>query len=359
MIHLEWRHKHGRICLRASGPSISKLLEFSRSAFGARLVVLPAEQLAHRSRGLPGTAGAFTADGDGVLFTPRFPFVPGKEYAFILQTPTPSEGGSADASQDQAIIRSPPDASESLALVAEIYPTSPELPRNHLRFYVQFTAPMSEGFASEAVHLRRSETDELIPGAVLLSYHELWDRERRRLTVLLDPGRIKRGLVPNAEVGYPIEAGSSIALTVDGTFRDAYGQPLAAVARREYSVGPDERRHVNPDDWRLQLPAAGSTQPLIVEFDRPLDHALLSRCLTVIETSGEPVAGGIAVAAGEGQASFTPMLAWRAGSYLLRVESRLEDLAGNSVARVFDRDLSQVQDDPRPNDAVAVQFWCR
>ena len=52
------------------------------------------------------------------------------------------------------------------------------------------------------VHLGDADGRDL-PHALLAMPPELWDRPRRRLTLLLEPGRIKRGLVPNAELGAP------------------------------------------------------------------------------------------------------------------------------------------------------------
>ena len=47
----------------------------------------------------------------------------------------------------------------------------------------------------EAQHVRlASDSGDTIAGALLSSEHELWDASRRRLTILLDPARIKRGL---------------------------------------------------------------------------------------------------------------------------------------------------------------------
>src|SRR5438093_7158021 len=99
---------------------------------------------------------------------------------------------------------------------------------------------------------------------------ELWDRAHRRLTLLLDPGRIKRGLAPNAEAGYPLIEDVPIVVRVDAAFRDAAGRPLRAGAQRRYQVGRPLRARVDPTAWRLDCPTAGSTDPLTVAFDRPL-----------------------------------------------------------------------------------------
>src|SRR5262249_56893186 len=64
---------------------------------------------------------------------------------------------------------------------------------------------------------------------------------------------------------------------------DARGAPLRSGAQRTYEVGDDLRGHVAPGSWRLRLTEDGD---LLVEFGRPLDHALLARCLRVVDAAG-------------------------------------------------------------------------
>ena len=176
------------------------------------------------------------------------------------------------------------------------------------------------------------------------------------MTVLLDPGRIKRGLVPNTQAGYPLTEGVTVSLVVDEGFRDAAGARLATGAHREYAIGPALRGRVDPAQWRIEKPHEGTAQPLTAHFDRPLDHALLARCLRLTGPSGAPVRGHTRVAGGELSWQFTPEVSWTGGRYELRIDSKLEDVAGNSIARTFDRDLDSADDDPRPEKSVAVGF---
>ena len=83
--------------------------------------------------------------------------------------------------------------------------------------------------------------------------------------------------------------------------------------------------------------------PLVVRFDRPLDRALVERHLRVVDGHGHPVPGQTSLDQDARVWVFTPSVGgtdWR-----LRVDARLEDLAGNSVRRVFDRDLDLSADD--------------
>jgi hypothetical protein len=49
---------------------------------------------------------------------------------------------------------------------------------------------------------------------------------------------------------------------------------------------------------------------------------------------------------------------WRPGAHELIVDALLEDLAGNSLARVFDRDLTRLTDDPLDICQTTVTFRC-
>ena len=290
-------------------------------------------------------------DESAVNFVPRYPFVSGTSYSVILD---PCRGGRIVLS-----LTRDPEATGPLGRVTEIYPTATQIPRNHLRFYVYFSERMSEGWATHAVSVRRLDTGEVLEGAILPMDPELWDPERRRLTVLLDPGRIKRGLLPNTQAGYPLAEGMSVGLEIDATWPDAKGHPLQSSAERVYAVGPDERRRVDPWAWPVFGPVAGSRAPLTVAFDRPLDHALLQHCLRISDRSGARVAGRSTVAQGEQHWSFAPAAPWEPGRHTVTVDARLEDLAGNAVARVFDRDLTHPEDDPLDAAAVSLEFDCQ
>jgi hypothetical protein len=54
-----------------------------------------------------------------------------------------------------------------------------------------------------------------------------------------------------------------------------------------------------------------------------------------------------------------PGQAWAPGVHQLIVDPILEDLAGNSVSRVFDRDLTSPYDQPRPARPVTLPFHPR
>jgi hypothetical protein len=349
-----WARRGGRDGLRIDGWSASEGDDLSRltaDQLAGRLAVLPTELADRTARQRPfqSVAGRFDVDGASVWFVPRFPFLPATSYSLIVRPPPDGEAW--------AITRPAPAAMPATRVVA-VYPTAAELPLNQLKLYVHFSRPMSEGRAASAVRVRRVDTGADLDGAFLPMEPELWDRRRRRLTVLFDPGRIKRGLEPHEEAGYPLVEGVPVEVEIAEGLLDAEGVPLVGPMTRRYEVGPPERMAVDPGRWAWHPPAAGSTGPMVVEFDRPLDHALLEHSLEVVGPGASPLAGRATVGPGERSWRFAPGRPWRSGRHALRVDTRLEDLAGNSVARVFDRDLSRTDEVPLAARAVTIDFVC-
>ena len=332
MTDVSWSECGGEDCLRLVGVDPDARVHVHAGAAGS-----------HAWPTGGGMAGRLVRDGADVCFMPRFAFVDGTSYAVLV-----------DGVEKATLVRPRPDR-VATAEVVEIRPTATEVPRNLLRFYVQFSVPMSDGSAARHVRLV-DDGGEVLAGALLPTEYELWDSDRRRLTVLLDPARIKRGLVPHREAGYPLRAGSTFRVVVGNGFRDARGDPLRAGAERRYHVGGDERRRVDPDGWALTIPASDTLDPIRVEFGRPLDHGLLGRCLRVVGPGGRVVEGGAVIGAGERSWRLTPRAPWSSRPHRLVVDPALEDVAGNSVRRVFDRDLARPEDDPRDDGPVVLTF---
>ncbi len=357
---LSWCQVGGKDALRVSGWTAAELGELQGPDAGElrrRLALLTSEALESGPDpwATPGVAGRFQVAGDSVYFIPRFPFVAGISYSLVVNQPS-ADG--ADCGPTVLQIQRPTEESAPTATVVAIYPDVDQVPVNLLKFYVRFSEPMSEGRAERAVQVFRDDTGELIDGVFVPMDPELWDSGRQRLTMLLDPARIKHGLVPNMEVGYPLIEGVPFRLFIGPEFRDARGRALKAGAERRYEVGPEVRSRIDPGQWRLTVPSVGSLQSLSVEFDRPLDHALLQRCLWVKGPPGTPLAGQAISGAGEGSWTFTPESPWTQGAHQLVVEPQLEDLAGNSPLRVFDRDMTEQDDGPSPTGPLTVGFTC-
>jgi hypothetical protein len=283
-----------------------------------------------RAEQAPSLLGRYTVEQGDLFFHPRFPLLAGVRYRAVFRPP--------DGSVIERVFELPAVAKSPTTVITEIYPTSQELPANTLKFYIHFSAPMSRGEAYRNIHLL-DEQGQAVDLPFLELTEELWDPAGDRFTLLFSPGRIKRGLEPNREMGPPLVAGRRYTLLIDSSWQDSNGQPLAREFRRSFQANPDERRPVDLKTWRTISPPAGGRQPLQALFPRPLDRALLNRMIEVLDSRGQRLAGQIAVDRQEQRWQFTPANPWKAGVYHLCVDTALEDLAGNKVDRPFDVDV--------------------
>jgi hypothetical protein len=283
---------------------------------------------------VPVLAGACSADGTRLIFRPKYPLLPGKSY-WVSFNLTAFDGSVPPREPYTATLTMPAPAATGPAAVTHVYPSGDALPENLLRFYVHFSTPMRQGEAFEHIRLLDA-AGKPVERPFLELAEELWDDPGCRLTILLDPGRIKRGLVPHEEQGLALVAGNRYTLEIDAKWRDAAGRPLAQPVRKVFRVEAPERDPIDPKKWALHPPAADSREPLEVRFPKPLDHALLRRVVRVADAAGRPVAGEVAVDEQERRWRFTPAAPWAAGAYRLTVGPALEDRAGNRVGRPFD-----------------------
>src|SRR5437016_8592780 len=180
----------------------------------------------------PPLLGSYSIRGSELIFTPRYALQPGLTYRATLKLP-----------REEAISRrfTTPDADKTpTTFIEHVYPSASTLPENQLKFYIQFSAPMSRGDAYRCIHLL-DDAGNPIPLAFLQLTEELWDREARRFTLFFDPGRIKTGVLPNVRLGLPIREGGRYTLVIDGEWHDSAGKPLKEAYRKVFNVGPAER----------------------------------------------------------------------------------------------------------------------
>ena len=88
-------------------------------------------------------------------------------------------------------------------------------------------------------------------------------------------------------------------------------------------------------------------------------RCLLEHSLVVLDARGSALDGQATIAEGERSWSFTPLRRWRPEPYCLAVDSRLEDLAGNSLTRLFDCDLARPEDTPVDIERALIEFYPR
>jgi hypothetical protein len=228
------------------------------------------------------------------------------------------------------------------------------LPLNVLKIYIAFSKPMQEGQALENIAVIKNGKDTI--SSIFLDLQpELWNKERTILTLWLDPGRIKRDLQPNMNLGSPLEQGTSYQVVINQGWRDAEAVSLATAYHKDFVLGVRDSLSPNTGSWTIYSPKAGSSQALKIELHEPLDYVLLKNAVRILDNAGAVVNGVIDIEAEETILHFTPSVLWRPGDYTIEIESRLEDLAGNNLTRLFDKDLTR-KDTAVPKDVYKRVF---
>ena len=279
-------------------------------------------------------SGDYTVTAGAVRFTPLLPFEGGRPYTVTFDPSAAAGGRLAHVEKITRVISTPAPPRMPQAQVAAVYPTGPAVPANLLRMYIEFSGPMGTRPAEEFIRIEDGQGNDL-RGAMLPLDTDLWDADHRRFTLLFDPGRVKRGILPNREMGRPLRQGDTFTLVVSREWPDAYGQPLGAEFRKQYRVGQAIERPLDTRAWTVQTPAAGSREPLRLSFPWPLDRGLAMRAFSVIKGDA-PIAGDVTVDAGESGWVFTPRDAWAAGEYAVSILPALEDPTGNRIGRAFE-----------------------
>lgn len=328
-VSLEWQGADGKARAVVSGLDESWFASHERASWKDRLAVYPGSPAP--DSGLPPMLGKHAREGDQLVFTPLFPLQLGIRYqAFFFK-----KDGAEDPLTAAYQVPEPDDAAPTV--VTGIYPSAGILPENLLKFYVHFSAPMSRGHIYEHIRLTDSEGSPIeLP--FLEIDEELWNPEMTRVTLFIDPGRIKRGVKPLEDIGPALEEGKAYTLNIDAAWRDALHRPLKEAFRKPFQVGRPDRQPPEPRNWEIRAPAEGGREPLEIVFTDPMDHALALRMIHVIRGE-KALEGEAALIDEERRWRFVPSEFWESGTHELLVQTAIEDLAGNNIGKPFEVDL--------------------
>lgn len=280
-------------------------------------------------------AGQLEVRSDSVLFRPVIPFRPGGHYLVKQHGNTGYEFRV-------------PEVERTKPRVVHIYPSADSLPSNLLKFYIRFSEPMSEETPYRGIHMLNSSGDTL-KGIFLKQEPALWNREQTILSLWLDPGRIKRNLELNKRHGSPLETGSEYRLVIDKHFKSRKGEPLITTASKMFRTGPPDRTKPAPVQWHIDKPKTASREPLRIHFSEYMDFLSTNGRIEILK-NGDPLPGVSTFSNDEQLWSFRPEKEWTKGTYTIRADARMEDLAGNNLNKLFDREISK-------KDAAEQQYY--
>ena len=306
---------------KAVGLSIPRSLLNETHQLPARLKIQLVKSEEHSA-----VLGEFTIEEEVVLFESLVPMTKGLHYSVFFDNSLLTE---IDI----------PNSSSAAPELLGVYPTNDTLPENLLKIYLQFSQSMAEGHSLMYVTLLKDDQDTM-KGTFLDLQPELWNNDGTVLTLWLDPGRVKRDLIPNKKLGGPLSARERYTLHISRDWKSKEGIGMTVPFRKTFVTTLRDDQSPLPMQWGMKLPASGTTEPLEIDLMESLDYSLLQDAVQLLNANKIPVAGMIHLGAEESLFTFIPNEPWKEGNYSLQIEGRLEDLAGNNLNRPFDRDLS-------------------
>lgn len=200
-----------------------------------------------------------------------------------------------------------------------VQPSGPEVPANLLRISLVFAQPVGEQVLPR-LELRQANGN-VIDKPFL--EQELWSPSGKILTVLLDPGRVKSGLIAHDTIGPVLHADELIVLMLDS-------QEI-----KRWKVGADDHDGPRPSNWNVGSVLAGTRKPLLVELDGSIDGRDVDY-LAVADSNNRRVRGRARLEADEKRWTFTPDVPWTELGYSLAVFGNLEDPSGNRLNGHFE-----------------------
>lgn len=276
-------------------------------------------------------AGRYAIDKRTVTFYPAFDFIEGQNYTV--------EVSNHDASINRIRYLKPFTIARTNADVwpeiIAIFPSGNDIPENTLRFYIHFSSPMQPHVSADYIKLvNQAGTPDT--AAFMAFKQELWSEDRKRLTLLMDPGRIKRGVAQNLTLGPALLEGRMYSIVVEKGWSTADGTKKTARFEKAFTVSKALRTLPNTLLWSITSPRKETNDPLIIKFDRPFDYELLQHGISVLGEGGETIRGAISVEKHEQIWRFDPKGNWRNSQIQIAVDTQLEDVAGNNFIDLLD-----------------------
>jgi hypothetical protein len=224
----------------------------------------------------------------------------------------------------------------------EIHPAGPVVPENLLRFELRFDRPQRLPFSVERLTLLGGDGREIQHALLDVA---LPDADGRRITVLLDPGRVKSGVGPNLEAGRALKEGGTVSLRVAGN--DANTPPVV----RTWRVTAAVSQPLRPQRWRLDAPRQRSRDALSVDLRTPISSAG-EGLIAVVDGQGRRVEGRVTLGNGDATWRFQPARPWAAGRHRLVTHPGLEDPAGNRSCAAFEAPIRN----PATCEGASLEF---
>lgn len=203
--------------------------------------------------------------------------------------------------------------------VLGVYPSGPVISAHTLRLFIQFASPQH----SEILPRLTLESQDDTPITEAFLKQELWSPDRRVLTILFDPARLKTDLGRQRRLGAPLEGQSEVKLLLNG------------LVIKSWRVKPERCRVPVLSEWQINPPGGGGLSPLTINFPEPIDYQAL-HLIAVLDSDGLRLSGDESFTHSERQWIFMPSTRWTPGIYRILVHPDLENPCGDQIGDAFE-----------------------
>ena len=273
----------------------------------------------------PKIVGQIKTKEEEIIFIPIVPFTKGEDYTIVYDNT--AAHFNINIGNDYTYLT-----------VENIFPSSKEVPANILKWYIQFSSPINEANVYNHIHFIGKDGDT-IPRAVLPIENALLSDDKKMLTVWIEPGRQKRNLGPNLELGTVFKPNMEYILKVSKHLRDLNGVRMKHDFEKKFLVVDKDRIRPNTKKWNTLIPKKNTRSDLIISCNESLDYGSVSDNITVLDNENSAIKGSWLLTENERKIIFTPYKAWKNTVYTIRFSSVIEDLAGNNLHRLFDEEI--------------------
>jgi len=276
--------------------------------------------------------GSFSYNKKHTTFKPLLPFQKGNEYTVVYKNEVYPFVIAIDDNYDYL-------------QVEVLYPNTNVLPANFLKWYVQFSKPVNPSKIYDHIYLIHESDSTKVDRALLPLETPLLSEDGKLLTLWVEPGRQKRDLGPNRELGEVLILDKSYALVIDKELKDTQGIAMQEKYMHSFKVENFDRIKPSITSWKIDVPKANTRETLRINFQEYIDYGSLKGALEIVNESGTIIDGDFTINVNQNFALFKPSQDWNKETYIIKCGSIIEDLAGNNLERLFDRDITVEESD--------------
>lgn len=286
--------------------------------------------------------GSWTRSDLYDVFKPIIPLSAGKKYLIFRN------GINTDSIFLKRKKQAPPT-------VLAFYPSTDTVPENLLKCYIRFSKPMRDHNIYEFFTVTDSN-GKVVKDVFLPLQPALWNQDQTVLTLWIDPGRVKRDLIRNRNLGTPLKAGKTYQIRISSEWQALNGEKLSYDFRKSFYISARDEKIPDSSQWQIKPPNSNTSKSLTVIFPENMDYRTTLEGIKIYK-GDQLISGKPSLRSQERQWVFIPDSEWQTGNYVIKIEPTIEDHAGNNLLRPFDNDLSAKPDNS--SNPLKIRFSVR